>query len=100
MMMKRVSTILGILCLIGSAAIATAAGTLTDLMQSSRMTVVKVDRVAGQFLCAEHHKWTSVARADLAEVAAGDIVRVERGEGKARLTVLRTAAVELGSSEH
>jgi|RhiMetdeSRZDD1v2_1073273.scaffolds.fasta_scaffold55411_7 hypothetical protein len=98
-MMKRVSTILAIISLTGSAAIATAAVTLTDLMQTSRMTVVKVDRVTGQFLCAEHNKWTAVARGDLVQVAAGDIVRVERGEGRARLTVLRTAAEELTSPE-
>lgn len=98
-MMKRVSTILAIIGLTGSVAIATAAVTLTDLMQTSRMTVAKVDRATGQFLCAEHHKWTAVAREDLVQVAAGDIVRVERGEGRARLTLLRTAAEELASPE-
>jgi hypothetical protein len=96
-MMKRVSTILAVVCLVGSAAIATAAGTLTELTQSARMTVLKVDRVTGRVLCAEHRAWTTVARADVSEVNAGDIVRIERGEGRAHLTVLRTAAEELAS---
>jgi hypothetical protein len=99
-MMKRVSTVLAIVAVTGSAAIAMAAGTLTDLMQTSRMTVVKVDRATGQFLCAEHRKWTTVARADLASVNAGDIVRIDRGDGRAHLTVLRTAAEEIASPEH
>jgi hypothetical protein len=98
-MMKRLSTALAIVAVAGSAAIATAAGTLTDLMQSSRMTVVQVDRAGGQFLCAEHRKWTAVARADLADVNAGDIVRIDRGHGRAHLTVLRTAADEISTPE-
>jgi hypothetical protein len=98
-MMKRVSTILAIISLSGSVAIAARAGTLTDLMQTSRMTVLQVDRANGRIFCAEHHKWMAVARADLTEVAAGDIVRVERGEGRAHLTLVRTAAEELASPE-
>ena len=98
--MKRLSTALAILCVTGSAAIATAAGTLTDLIQNSRMTVVKVDRTGGRFLCAEHLRWTAVATADLTRVSPGDIVRVERGEGRAHLTVLRTAADEIASPEN
>ena len=98
--MKRLSTALAIVAVAGSAAIATAAaGTLTDLMQSSRMTVMQVDRASGQVLCAEHRRWTTVARADLTDVNAGDIVRIDRGDGRAHLTVLRTAADEMSTPE-
>ena len=98
--MKRLSTALAIVAVAGSAAIATAAaGTLTDLMQSSRMTVMQVDRASGQVLCAEHRRWTAVARADLADVNAGDIVRIDRGDGRAHLTLLRTAADEMSTPE-
>ncbi len=100
MLMKRLSTTLAILCVTGSAAIATAAGTLTDLMQTSRMTVVKVDRAGGRFFCAEHQRWTAVAPADLTAINAGDIVRVERGQSRAHLRLLRTAADEIGSPEN
>ena len=72
-MMKRLSMILAIVSLTGS-------GT-----------------IAGSVLCAEHRAWTAVARADLGSVNAGDIVRIERGEGRAHLTVVRAAADEIAS---
>jgi len=99
-MIKRLSTALAIVCVMASAAIATAAGTLTDAMQASRMTVVKVDRTASRFLCAEHQRWTAVAPADLTAVNQGDIVRVARGQGPARLTVVRTAADEIATPQN
>lgn len=98
--MKRLSTALAILCVTGSAAIAMAAGTLTDLMQTSRMTVVKVDRTTNRFLCAEHRRWTAVASGDLTGVHPGDIVRVDRSEGRTHLTVVRTAADEIASPQN
>jgi hypothetical protein len=98
--MRRLSTALAIVCVTGSAALA-ATGTLTELMQSSRMTVVTVDRAGSRFLCAEHHKWTAVAPADLNGVKPGDIVRVERGQDRAaHLTVLRDAVEEIASPEN
>jgi hypothetical protein len=78
---------------------AVAAG-LTDQMQTTRMTVVQVDKSAGKFLCAEHRKWTAVSAADLKVVGAGDIVKVERRDGQpSRIIVLRHASDELSSPE-
>jgi hypothetical protein len=85
---------------LASVAVAGAAGGLTDLMQTSRMTVVKVDAATGAFLCAEHRKWTAVTRGDLAGVTPGDIVRVDRQPGALpRIAVVRTATDELTSPE-
>jgi len=76
------------------------AASLTDQMQTTRMTVVQVDRSAGKFLCAEHLRWTAVSAADLKAVGSGDIVKVERREGQpARIIVLRHASDELSSPE-
>lgn len=98
-MIKRISIGVTILSL-ATAAVAAAAGGLTDLMHTSRMTVVKVDAAAGTFLCAEHRKWTAVARADLTGVTPGDIVRVDRHPGAVtRIAVVRTAIDELTSPE-
>jgi len=98
-MIKRISIGVTILCL-ATAAVAGASGGLTDLMQTSRMTVVKVDAGTGAFLCAEHGKWTAVSRGDLAGVTAGDIVRVDRRPGAvARIAVVRVASDELTSPE-
>ena len=72
--MKRLSMILAIVSLTGSGTIATAAGTLTELMQSSRMTVLQIDHAAGRVLCAEHRAWTAVARADLGSVMGGVVL--------------------------
>jgi hypothetical protein len=83
------------------AASAAIAGGLTTDLQAGRMTVVKVDRASGQFQCAEHARWTPVARESLRGVQQGDIVRVERASGSVpRLVVLRTAADELSSPEN
>jgi hypothetical protein len=99
-MTKRIAIGMAVLSLTTTAAAATAATTLTDRMQTSRMTVVQVDRAAGQFLCAEHRKWTAVAPDGLAAVTPGDIVRVDaRAQGRPHLTVVRTAAEELASPE-
>ena len=90
---------------IGAVAIAWAtsaalAAGLTEELQTGRMTVVKVDREAGRFLCAEHGKWTTAVKPDLWRVEPGDIVRVERGESTlVRVVLLRTAADELTSPE-
>ena len=99
-MTKRIATGVAILSLVTTAAVATAAGPLTEVMQTSRMTVLKVDRTTSQFMCVEHHKWTAVTPGDLAGVTSGDIVRVERrGSGRAHLALLRTAAEEISSPE-
>jgi hypothetical protein len=99
-MVKRLSTIMTIIALAGSAAIATAAGTLTEVLQTSRMTVVQVDRAHDRFLCAEHRRWTAVARGDVADIGPGDIVKVDgRAGGRPRLVLLRTAAEELSTVE-
>jgi len=96
----RARTIVSGAAALSLAASAAMAAGLTDRLQAERMTVVKLDRTAGQFLCAEHRKWTSVARDDLRGVSAGDVVRVEKSEGKpARLVRLRQAADELTSPE-
>jgi hypothetical protein len=77
---------------------ATTTAGLTEQMQQNRMTVVKVDPAAGRFMCAEHLRWTPVAKSDLAAVQPGDIVKVDRNGGAvARLVLLRAAADELTS---
>jgi len=51
-------------------------------------------------MCAEHRRWTSVSGSDLSTVHPGDIVRIDRIDGKLpRITVVRTAADEIGSPE-
>jgi hypothetical protein len=76
------------------------ASSLTERLQTERMTVVRVDRLKSQFLCAEHRLWVPAAKADLAALAAGDIVRIEQRDGRlAKVTVVRTAAEELTSPE-
>ena|SRR5688572_30048248 len=98
-MIRRISMGATILFL-GTAAVAGASGGLTDLMQTSRMTVVKVNAGTGAFLCAEHGKWTAVSRGDLAGVTAGDIVRVDKRPGAvARIAIVRIASEELTSPE-
>ena len=49
MLNKAITISVGILSLTTSAALATG---LTERMQSQRMTVVRVDPIKGQFLCA------------------------------------------------
>jgi hypothetical protein len=79
---------------------AAGAGGFTERMATERMTVVQVDRAQGRFLCAEHGRWTRIAKTDVAILASGDIVTVGRpAGGPARVTVVRTAAEELASPE-
>jgi len=76
------------------------AASLTDLIDSSRMTIVKTDLVAGRFFCAEHRRWAPAVKAALRTLQAGDVVRVDRQpSGPAHLVLLRTAADELSSPE-
>lgn len=97
-MTKRMAIAVALLPCAATATVATAAGNLTDLMQTSRMTVAAVDPTGGRFLCVEHHAWTAVA--ELAGVTPGDIVRVERrADHRVHLAVVRTAAEELSSPE-
>ena len=44
-----------------AASAALAAG-LTERLQTERMTVLDVDEAAGRFQCAEHRRWTTVAK--------------------------------------
>jgi translation initiation factor IF-1 len=82
------------------AASAAVAATLTERMQTERMTVLEVDRAAGRFKCAEHRRWMPVVKKNLQDVHPGDIVRVEPTAGQpSRLVVLRAAADELSSPE-
>ncbi|OLC65251.1 MAG: hypothetical protein AUH69_09875 [Actinobacteria bacterium 13_1_40CM_4_65_12] len=99
--MTMVTRVLSITAAVVSLATAAAvAGTLTDRLQTSRMTVLRVDKGADQFMCAEHRRWTSVSGSDLSAVHPGDIVRIDKIDGKLpRITVVRTAADEIGSPE-
>jgi hypothetical protein len=77
-----------------------AASSLTERLDTQRMTVLKTDLASGRFLCAEHRHWTSVVKSDLRGLQAGDIVRVDpQANRRARLVLLRTAADELESPE-
>jgi len=97
MLMRALS--IGVMAVAVAASAAVAAG-LTDRLQAERMTVVKVDQAAGRFYCAEHRRWTRVAKADLAAVQPGDVVRVEHATGgPAHLAVVRTAPEEITSPE-
>jgi hypothetical protein len=97
MISKAISISVGVLSLATSAALATG---LTERMQAERMTVVQVDRSRGHFLCAEHRRWTQVAKAEVTKLAAGDIVRVEREDDQVwKVRVVRTASEELASPE-
>ena len=97
MLNKAITISVGILSLTTSAALATG---LTERMQSQRMTVVRVDPIKGQFLCAEHQRWTKLAKADVSSISAGDIISLERGDGNVwRVRTVRKAADELGSVE-
>jgi hypothetical protein len=97
MLKRALSIAVVILCGTGSAM---AAQTLFDRTQSGRMTVLRLDLNGSRFMCAEHRRWTTVARADLAGVHPGDIVRVTRQDPHpAHIVVVRTAADELSSPE-
>ena len=91
---KAISITVVALSLATSAAL--AAG-FTERMQTERMTITKVDRDGGRFLCAEHQRWTNVS--DASTLAVGDIVGVDTDGQGAKVRVLRTAAYELSSPE-
>jgi hypothetical protein len=97
MMIKALAISVGVLATAASAALATG---LTDRLQAERMTVLRVDHTKSRFLCAEHRAWLTVARADVAALASGDIVSVEPRNGRAaKVRVVRHAADELASPE-
>jgi hypothetical protein len=97
MMIKALAISVGVLATAASAALATG---LTDRLQAERMTVLRVDHTKSRFLCAEHRAWLTVARADVAALASGDIVSVEQRDGRvAKVKVVRAAADELASPE-
>ena len=99
-MMTRVLSITATAAIVSLATSAAIAESLTDRLQAARMTVVRVDRGAGKFLCAEHRRWTAVPAADLSAVNPGDIVKVDRRAGQLpRITVVRSASDEIGSPE-
>jgi len=77
-MMTRVLSITATAAIVSLATSAAIAESLTDRLQAARMTVVRVDKGAGKFLCAEHRRWTAVSAADLSAVHPGDIVKVDR----------------------
>jgi hypothetical protein len=86
--------------LVALAMVVSAAGaeSLTDRLQTGRMTVLKVDTNPHQFLCVEHKRWTSVPNG--ARFAAGDIVKVEASNGRVeRVIKLRDASDALASPE-
>src|SRR5919106_1012382 len=92
MVIKALAIGVGVLATAASAALATG---LTDRLQAERMTVVRVDHTKSRFLCAEHRAWLTVARADVATLATGDIVTVEPRNGRlAKVKVVRHAADE------
>ena len=90
-------TTVGVVSLVTSAAIAAS---LTEQMAMDRMTVLKVDRVHARFLCAEHRHWTWISKGDVARLTTGDIVSLDRQQGRLpRVNVVRRAADELASPE-
>jgi hypothetical protein len=102
-MLKRVmlSSVFMLSAAAAVSATVVGAGALTDRVEGRRMTVLKTDLGTGRFLCVEHLHWTPVVTSDLRAVQPGDIVRVEpQATGRARLTLLRTAAEEISSPEN
>ena len=94
---KAISMIVVVLSLATSAALA---ADFTERMQTDRMTITKVDRDGGRFLCAEHLRWTHVSKPDATMLAVGDIVSVDAPAGEVtKVRVVRTAADELSSPE-
>ena len=83
-------TTVGVVSLVTSAAVAAS---LTEQMAMDRMTVLKVDRVHARFLCAEHRHWTWISKGDVARLTTGDIVSLDRQQGRLpRVNVVRRAA--------
>ncbi|HEY2993224.1 MAG TPA: hypothetical protein VGM22_10440 [Methylomirabilota bacterium] len=97
MINKVLFATMAVVSLVASAAVAAS---LTERMEMDRMTVLKVDRVHARFLCAEHRHWTWISKSDVTRLSSGDIVSLDRQQGRLpRVTVVRTAAEELGSPE-
>ena len=57
-MVTRVLSITAVV--LSLAASAAVAGNLTDHLQATRMTVLRVDQDTGKFMCAEHRRWTAL----------------------------------------
>jgi acetylglutamate kinase len=96
----RTRTLTISLAVVAMAVSGAAAATLTERLQTERMTVIGLDHAAGRFQCAEHRRWTQVLKADLRNVHLGDIVRVEHPAGKpTHIVVVRAAEDELMSPE-
>jgi hypothetical protein len=97
MMFKAIAVSVATVSIASSSALA---ADLTERIMSERMTVVKVDRAHGRFLCAEHRHWTWISKQDAALISTGDIASLQHDAGSApRLRVVRTAADELTSPE-
>ncbi len=97
MLRRAIATATALLALTASIVPAqSAGGTFND----QRMTVLRVDPERGRLMCAEHHRWLSVAKGNPQGAKPGDIVRVDRTNGgAARVRLLRTAADEIASPE-
>ena len=97
MINKVLFATMAVVSLVASAAVAAS---LTEQMAMDRMTVLKVDRVHARFLCAEHRHWTWISKGDVARLTTGDIVSLDRQQGRLpRVNVVRRAADELASPE-
>ena len=92
------------------------AQSLTDFLQVGRMTVLEVNHEAGQIYCLEADGTLRVVefskeatplvvtdkeqRADLRILRAGDLIRVERKDGRAqKIMVLRRGSDEAATPE-
>jgi hypothetical protein len=77
---------------------AAGAESLTERLQTGRMTVLELNTNTRQFLCVEHKRWISVPNGE--RIAAGDIVKVEALNGRVvRVIKLRDASDQLASPE-
>ena len=107
-----VTRALGAIMAVGMlSASAASAGSLTDALQSDRMTVVKVDKATGGVLLRNgvSVNWLQAPGAmivaphttkrDLGLLSTGDIVRVSHEGGAPTIIILRSAADEIGSLE-
>ncbi len=112
MRIRALSITLAALVLAGPA----FAQSLTDLLQTQRMTVLEVKKEAGRIYCLEADGLRvvefgngapmplvvtdTVQKGDLSLLRPGDVIKVESRNGRAhRITVLRRAADEIASPE-
>jgi len=106
MLLLIVLTSLWFVLLTGSSALAQS---LTESIQKTRMTVLRVDRVTGRFRCNQHG-WMAAPKAvvvrdegqksDLTLLKVGDVIRAEGKDGRLdTIVVLRHGADELTSPE-